>query len=123
MYSSTYSQARRMENGYYDCSSLVFRAYGRDTGLLGGIPSYAPSAAAMAYYLERTGKGISQQGLDASQLLPGDLIFYGSASSPNGRYKNIYHVSMYYGDGYRLENPLRYYYPDSNIVLIARPVR
>ena len=27
------------------------------------------------------------------------------------------------GDGYRLENPLRYYYPDSNIVLIARPVR
>ena len=123
MYSSTYSQARRMENGFYDCSSLVFRAYGRDTGLLGGIPSYAPSAAAMAYYLERTGKGISQQGLDASQLLPGDLIFYGSASSPNGRYKNIYHVSMYYGDGYRLENPLRYYYPDSNIVLIARPVR
>lgn len=123
MYSSTYSQAQRMQEGFYDCSSLVFRAYGKDAGLLGGISSYAPTAASMAYYLERTGKAISFKGLDASQLLPGDLIFYGDPSNRNGRYKNIYHVSMYYGDGYRLEKPLRYYYPDGNIVLIARPVR
>ncbi len=123
MYSSTYSQAQRMQNGFYDCSSLVFRAYGKDAGLLGGSSSYAPTAASMAYYLERTGKAISFKGLDASQLLPGDLIFYGDSSNRNGRYKNIYHVSMYYGDGYRLEKPLRYYYPDGNIVLIARPVR
>ncbi len=123
MYSSSYSQARRMEQGFYDCSSLVFRAYGRDAGLLGGTPSYAPTAASMAYYLERTGKAVSFKGVDSSKLLPGDLIFYGDPSNRNGRYKNIYHVSMYYGDGYRLEKPLRYYYPDSNIVLVARPVR
>ncbi len=123
MYSSSYSQARRMETGFYDCSSLVFRAYGRDAGLLGGTYSYAPTAASMAYYLERTGKAVSFKGVDASQLLPGDLIFYGDPANRNGRYKNIYHVSMYYGDGYRLEKPLRYYYPDGNIVLIARPVR
>lgn len=122
MYSSSYSQARRMSTGYYDCSSLVFRSYGCDTGLLGGIPSWAPTAASMASYLERTGKVISYRGLDVSKLQPGDLIFY-KAPYSNGRYKNIYHVSMYYGDGYRLEKPLRPYYPESNIVMIARPMR
>lgn len=122
MYSSSYSQARRMSSGYYDCSSLVFRSYGCDTGLLGGIPSWAPTAAAMASYMERTGKVISYRGLNVSKLQPGDLIFY-KAPYSNGRYKNIYHVSMYYGDGYRLEKPLRPYYPERNIVMIARPVR
>lgn len=122
MYSSSYSQARRMSSGYYDCSSLVFRSYGCDTGLLGGIPSWAPTAASMASYMERTGKVISYRGLNVSKLQPGDLIFY-KAPYSNGRYKNIYHVSMYYGDGYRLEKPLRPYYPERNIVMIARPVR
>ncbi len=122
MYSSSYSQARRMSKGYYDCSSLVFRSYGCDTALLGGISSWAPTAASMASYLERTGKVISYRGLDVSKLRPGDLIFY-KAPYSNGRYKNIYHVSMYYGDGYRLEKPLRAYYQERNIVMIARPVR
>ncbi len=119
--SSKYSQARRMSNGYYDCSSLVFRAYGCDSGLLGGTPSWAPTAATMASHLERTGKVVSYRGVDVSKLLPGDLIFYGRAG--NGRYKNIYHVSMYYGNGYRLEKPLRNYTPAGNIVMIARPTR
>ncbi len=119
--SSTYSQALRMSQGYYDCSSLVFRSYGCDSGLLGGSPSWAPTAASMAAYLEQKGKIISYGGLDASQLRPGDLIFY-SQSTSNGRYRNIYHVSMYYGGGYRLEKPLRWYYPESNIAMIARPI-
>ena len=122
MYSSTYSQARRMSHGFYDCSSLVFRSYGCDSGLLGGSPTWAPTAAAMASHLENTGKVISYHGISADKLLPGDLIFYSSPRS-NGRYKNIYHVSMYYGNNHRLEKPLRYYYPESNIVMIARPLR
>lgn len=122
--SSTYSQARRMSPGYYDCSALVFRAYGCDSGLLGGIPSWAPTAASMASYLESTGKVIAYGGLSASKLRPGDLIFYRTPDpAGNGRYKNIYHVSMYYGGGYRLEKPLRYYYQESNIVMIARPIQ
>lgn len=120
MYSSTYSQPKRMLTGFYDCSSLVFRAYGCDTGLLGGIPSYAPTAAAMANYLERHGKVIAYRGIDSSKLRPGDLMFFGGGY--NGRYKNIYHVSMYYGGGYRLEKPLRQYYPEGDIVMVARPV-
>lgn len=120
MYSSTYSQPLRMTSGFYDCSSLVFRAYGHNTGLLGGSVSWAPTAASMAAYLESTGKVISYGSLDVSQLRPGDLIFY--SGDYNGRYRNINHVSMYYGGGYRLEKPLRYYYPSSNTVMIARPV-
>lgn len=122
MYSSTYSQPRRMSTGYYDCSSLVFRSYGCDTRLLGGIPSWAPTAAAMASYLERSGKIIAYRNINVSKLRPGDLLFFGDDSSPNGRYRNIYHVSMFYGGGYRLEKPLRPYYPDSDLVMIARPI-
>lgn len=119
--SSRYSQARRMSHGYYDCSSLVFRAYGCDSGLLGGMPSWAPTAASMAAHLERAGKVISYGGLDASKLMPGDLIFYSRGG--NGRYRNIYHVSMYYGNGYRLEKPLRAYSRWGNIAMIARPLK
>lgn len=118
--SSTYSQALRMSPGYYDCSSLVFRSYGCNAALLGGSPSWAPTAANMAAHMERTGKVISYGPVDPSVLRPGDLIFY--TGGPNGRYRNIYHVSMYYGGGYRLEKPLRYYYPFYNVVMVARPI-
>lgn len=121
--SSTYSQARRMTRGYYDCSSLVFRAYGCDSSLLGGIPSWAPTAASMASHMASTGKVIAWHGIDSSKLLPGDLIFYRMRRGSNGRYRNIYHVSMYYGNGYRLEKPLRFYYPESHITMIARPAK
>ena len=120
MYSSTYSQALRMSQGYYDCSSLVFRSYGCDTRLLGGIPSWAPTAASMASYMEKTGKVIAYGWVNPSKLRPGDLIFY--SGSYNGRYRNINHVSMYFGGGYRLEKPLRYYYYQSNQVMVARPI-
>ena len=118
--SSTYSQPYRMTPGYYDCSSLVFRAYGCNAALLGGSASWAPTAAGMASHLEAAGKVIAYQAVDVSQLRPGDLIFYGGRD--NGRYRGIYHVSMYYGQGSRLEKPLYSYWPLSNIVMIARPV-
>ncbi len=118
--SSTYSQNLRMTAGYYDCSSLVFRAYGCNAALLGGSASWAPTAAGMASHLEAAGKVIAYQAVDVSQLRPGDLIFYGGRD--NGRYRGIYHVSMYYGQGNRLEKPLYSYWQLSNIVMIARPV-
>lgn len=120
---SRYSQARRMSNGYYDCSSLVFRSYDCDSKLLGGFSFWAPTAASMAAHLERKGKVISYKGIDSSKLVPGDLIFYRKPNGRNGRYKNIYHVSMYYGNGFRLEKPLRTYYRERNIVMIARPLK
>lgn len=120
MFSSSYSQALRMTEGYYDCSSLVFRAYGKNTRLLGGISSWAPTAAAMAMHMKNTGKVLNMGPVSADQLRPGDLIFYGYSN--NGRYLGIYHVSMYYGNGCRLERSMTPYYPNSNIVMVARPV-
>lgn len=117
---STYSQAFRMTEGYYDCSSLVFRAYGRNTSLLGGSYSWAPTAAGMAQHMASTGKVISWGAVPVEELRPGDLIFYGHDN--NGRYLGIYHVSMYYGNGYRLEKPMYDYYQSPKIVMVARPV-
>ena len=119
MFSSTYSQLYRMKKGYYDCSSLVFRAYKKDTSLFGGDKSYAPTAAAEAYYLNAHGKKLSGHAISVTRLQPGDLIFFGGAN--NGRYKGIYHVSMYYGNNQRLETDMRYYSKDENIVMICRP--
>jgi len=120
MYSSTYSQPYRMSQGYYDCSSLTFRAYQPNaTGLLGGGNAWAPTAAAQAQYLESRGKVVALGPVDVTQLQPGDLLFF--SGSYNGRYKNINHVSMYYGGGLRIEKPMRVYYPLNNLVLVARP--
>ena len=118
--SSTYSQARRMSPGFYDCSALVFRSYGCNSALLGGTPSWAPTAANMAVHMSRTGKVLAMGPVDVSELLPGDLIFYGGEN--NGRYLGINHVSMYYGNGKRLEKPLYNYYPSDSIVMVARPI-
>ncbi len=116
---STYSQARRMTEGYYDCSALVFRGYNKNTVLLGGTTAWAPTAAGMAQYMASTGKVLSWSPIPVEQLRPGDLIFYGHQD--NGRYLGIYHVSMYYGNGLRLEKPLDSYWERGNIVMIARP--
>lgn len=91
-----YSQEKRMQKGYYDCSSFVWRSY-KEAGVnLGGVSDYAPTAADLAKKLEAQGKAISYEYLPASELKPGDIIFY-SSGYENGRYKNIDHVSMFYG--------------------------
>lgn len=109
---STYSQENRMSEGFYDCSSLVFKAYECDSALLGGSPSWAPTAADMAKYLESTGKVIAYENINLNDLRPGDLVFQGGYD--NGRYKGIYHVEMYCGGE-------DYWF--FNIVMVARPVQ
>ena len=94
---AAYSQEKRMQKGYYDCSSFVWRAY-HEAGInLCGV-NYAPTAAELAKKLEAEGKAIAYDYIDADELKPGDLIFLGGAD--NGRYKGIYHVVMYYGAYY-----------------------
>lgn len=95
---ATYSQDKRMQKGYYDCSSLVWRSYS-DIGVkLAGATNYAPTAADLAKQLEKEGKAIYYEYVEADKLQPGDLIFY--AGGGNGRYKNIDHAAMYYGAYY-----------------------
>ena len=92
---SEYSQSRRMEEGYYDCSSLVWRSYAK-AGLKLKNESYAPTAADLAEYLEQNGYTISYGELPVSELLPGDILFSRTPGSYNDRYMNIDHVAMYY---------------------------
>ena len=109
-----YSQEKRYEEGYYDCSSLVLRCY-REFGL--ELPLTASTQ----------GKFIVDNGLtvEAGMLMPGDLIFYSYEN--NGQFMNISHVAIYIGNGRMVhaantargvvEDPVNY----SNINLYGRP--
>lgn len=122
-----YSQPKRMRNGYYDCSSLIWRTY-KPTGIYFGNRRTAPVAATEAKYLKRNKKVISYSRVKTSKLLPGDIIFY--SYHRNGRYRNISHVALYIGDGRVIHaKGRRYgvvesdYVYSKSIKMIARPVK
>lgn len=139
---ATYSQEKRMEKGYYDCSSLIWRSYS-PYGVSLGSRYWAPTAADQAKWCTQNKKVIAKKAVstESLELQPGDLIFY-QRDTDNGRYKNIYHVAMFAGyeeyndwwssglagilveaDGTQVS--LRSYIEDygggKKIVLIARP--
>lgn len=98
---SRYSQPRRMMKGYYDCSSLVWRAY-RPVGYTLGNRHWAPTAALEAKYLVKRKKLICKlrrSNLQKMRYQAGDLLFITGAK--NNRYRGIYHVEMF--RGYRFE--------------------
>lgn len=140
---SAYDQDKRMQTGYYDCSSLVWRSYA-PAGCNMGSASYTPTAANLAKYLDDHGKTIATTGIDPKKLQPGDLIFY--AGGYNGRFKNIYHVALFtgiapgYDYNFETEESYNYYgtiihavhagvvtstvsQSDGSIVMIARPTK
>ena len=94
----TYSQQKRMQSKYYDCSSLVWKSYHKNGVNFGG-KNYAPVAADIGKWCAGKKKmikgGLSQKNIDNMKLNAGDLMF-GTGSS-NGRYKGIYHVEMIVG--------------------------
>lgn len=96
---SRYSQSRRMEEGYYDCSSLAWRAYNK-FGFNIMDTNYAPTAAAMGKFYDTNGRivqgGLSGENINNMAFEPGDLFFM-EGSSNNGRYRNIYHVEVISG--------------------------
>lgn len=94
---NTYSQPKRMQKGYYDCSSLVWKAY-RTQGRYLEYRSYAPTAAGLGEYLVKKGKKVasaSWNNYEKRKFQVGDLLFETGAN--NGRYKGIYHVEMFGG--------------------------
>ena len=70
----------------WDCSGLTMGAW-RAGGI--SLPHYS-----VAQYAQST--PISQ-----SSLRPGDLVFWGSSSSPS----SIYHVALYVGNGMIIQAP------------------
>lgn len=133
---TTYSQAKRMEKGYYDCSSLTWRAY-HSAGVNIGSKYWAPTAADMAKTLVKNKKAIAYKSLPANKLQPGDLLFFTKTDGTNnGRYKNIYHVAIFcgtYGDEYEngllLEARLdgvgmfTYWPSERKVAVVARPTK
>lgn len=81
-----YSQERRGQGDYTDCSYLVQWVY-RQLGVK--LPG---TAAEQGKYCVNNGLTISK-----SNLAPGDLVFW--SHKVNGRYLNITHVGIYAGDG------------------------
>lgn len=94
----TYSQPKRMSKGYYDCSSLVWRAYQKE-GKKFGSASYAPVAADICKWCmghkKKIKGGLSAKNIQKLKLRPGDLMF--ETGADNGRYKGVYHVEMVVG--------------------------
>lgn len=114
-----YSQARRMSAGYFDCSSFVYRSYRAAGRYLVCRTSWAPVAADIAKYYAAKGKRIKASGkyYDLKKLRPGDLICWGGSSAKrNGRYKRIYHISIYIGNGLTMESSSTY----NNVVIRDR---
>jgi len=127
---ATYSQAYRMLNGYYDCSSFTWRSYS-PYGIKMGSKYWAPTAAMQALYFKQQNKVIAYNGVSESKLRVGDLLYFDCDPTPNGRYLGIDHVAMYVGNGKIIHangttmsvaegsyQKLKPY-----IVLIARPVK
>lgn len=96
---SKYSQSRRMEEGYYDCSALAWRAYNK-FGFNIMNTNYAPTAAAMGKYYDQNKKivegGLSDANIRNMMFEPGDLFFMEGFVN-NGRYRNVYHVEIISG--------------------------
>lgn len=109
-----YSQDRRYEEGFYDCSSLVQRCYAELGMTLPGTSS-------------GQGQYMVEHGLEVTEdmLKPGDLIFYSHEN--NGEFLNISHVAIYVGSGRMVHaaNTARGVVNDpfapSNIGLYGRP--
>lgn len=94
---AAYSQEKRMQKGYYDCSSLIWRSYS-PYGVTLGNPTWAPTAADQGRWCAQNKKVIAKKAIktESLKLRPGDLIFY-NRPEKNGRYKDIYHVAMFVG--------------------------
>ena len=94
----TYSQPYRMQSKYYDCSSLVWKAYHKN-GVNFGATYYAPVAADICKWCTQKKKmvkgGLTQKNINNMKLNAGDLMFV--TGTHKGRYRDIGHVEMIVG--------------------------
>ena len=112
-----YSQPKRGQGDYVDCSYLTRWCYQR-----AGVSSFtAGTAAEQARYCVDNNLCIAY-----SDLQPGDLIFW--SFNTNGRFMNITHTGIYAGNGYVIDASssrgmvvYRSMFGASSIVVCARP--
>ena len=94
-----YDQNKRTLSGYYDCSSLVWKAYKEYAGINFGSSSYTGTTVTESAWC-RDHKclikgGYTQKRVDKMLLQPGDLVF----KSQDGAkpFETTYHVEMFTG--------------------------
>ncbi len=92
-----YDQQKRMQDGYYDCSALVWKAYLKEKRYIMS-KNYAPTSADLGKWCAQHGKiikGNNTKNLQKLKMKPGAVMF--ETGSDNGRFKGIYHVEMFTG--------------------------
>lgn len=136
----TYSQTKRMEKNYRDCSSFVSRCFWdaslkRKLYAIGGTSgkTWSFPAAEQAKWLNGQKKTVAKRAVDPSKLLAGDTVYNTTGyAGINDRYLSIDHAMLYAGNGLMLTTGgysfvggtvgLRPYWSDDpSIKLIARP--
>lgn len=94
----TYSQPKRTQNGYYDCSALVWKAYKPYTKVNFGT-TYPGCTKSEAPWCRDHGKlmkgGFSYKKVEKMQMNPGDIVF--KSSDLKDKYNTLYHVEMFTG--------------------------
>ena len=127
-----YSQKKRMQKKYRDCSSFVSRCYydkslGRKLYTIG--PKYARTwaltAAGQAKWLNKKGKRVAYKAVSFDKLLPGDLVYYRTYTGSGKEWRGIDHAAMYIGGGMCMdERGYRWYYKgDPSVRFIGRPLK
>lgn len=136
----TYSQTKRMQKNYRDCSSFVSRCFWdaslkRKLYAIGGTSgkTWSFPAAEQAKWLNGQKKTVARKAVDSSKLLAGDTVYNTTGyAGINDRYLSIDHAMLYVGNGMMLTTGgfssvggtvgLRAYWSgDTSIKLIARP--
>lgn len=95
----SYSQAKRTQAGFYDCSSLVWKAYMECAGFSFGNANYPGTSATEAAWCNANGRmikgGYSYKKVKKMQLNPGDIVF--KSTDAGNPYNTTYHVEMFTG--------------------------
>ncbi|MDE5864083.1 MAG: Ig-like domain-containing protein [Lachnospiraceae bacterium] len=94
-----YSQEKRTQSGYYDCSALVWKAYKQYGKINFGSPNYPSVALSEAKWCKAHGRmlkgGLTSKKVARLQVNPGDLLF--KSTNMKKKYQDIYHVEMFTG--------------------------
>lgn len=94
-----YSQAKRTQSGYYDCSALVWKAYKKYAGITFGDASYPGTTVTESAWCRDHKRmikgGYSYKKVAKMKLNPGDLVF--KSTDMKKKYSTTYHVEMFTG--------------------------
>lgn len=95
----TYSQPKRAESGYYDCSALVWKAYKECAGLDFGNAYYPGTTVTESAWCKANGRmvkgGYTYKKVKKMQINPGDIVF--KSEDMKNPYGTTYHVEMFTG--------------------------